>query len=514
MTWKGGLSLDSTLSISSSESSLSEGGFSESSETSVSGSWSPPSSLQVLKTPAAGSTDSVVSMDSTSSVSTIKLSSGSNLYPEEEEFGEGHPPLLRKKSGELVKSSLKLPALARCKSTSNVLMKKSVSFASRLENIKMFDGKDSPSVVSTNDNSPMESPSISRSGGRSSYFSWDWDNGNDDDDGYDDYSTSDEDEILRKSWEIKSTDVLCSVPFNLQNEKRPVFLQSIAVSPDKKSLFGFILVKNLAFEKKLSVKLTTSNWKSSIIISNAIYIQSFRSSHYDQFKFSMPLSNYKSLINMELVVKYDVGSDTFWDNNDNKNYHIEIRAIQQLPKQIRKRHPTISNRNSIPEFEDLVSRLVTIKNDLDDENSDITPRSKSAFSGRYNFMNEELPKRPVLKTSFSQSDVNTIKPKYSNSFKSRNSAATANNNVGTSSTTNVDKPTGLSNDTNFNSKSYTDLLNSYCFYKGDESRLSSNSSSNSKPKNLSRQNTSAHTPTTVPISAASTFHFLSDSIHI
>lgn len=408
----------------------------------------------------------------------------------------------------------------------------------------MFDGKDSPSTVSTNENSPIGSPRGGRANKlRNSYFSWDWDSTpavtgftKDDEalsDGYDEELT-DEEEIERKSWEISSTDIPSILPFRTQaNGNKTVFLQSLSVSPDKKSLFGFIMVKNIAFEKKLSVKLTTNGWKSSIIISNSTYVQSFRSSNYDQFKFSMPLSNYRTLINIELVIKYDIPNQTFWDNNDQKNYHITIKALPQVS----------SRKNSVPEFEDLVNRLVNMKRDKyenDDEDDNdrdddknilaITPRTKSAFSGRYNFMNEELPKRPVLKASYSNSDVNNVKPRYSNSFKSKQNFTQATSSLQQVKTPEPQQPqpqpqsqmarpplthtnsgssihTSSSN-ANFNSKSYTDLLNSMCFYKGDNTLSKSTSSINCKEQNQ------APVPMGSRISAASTFHSLSDSIHI
>lgn len=213
------------LEVSSLETSLSET-FSEISESSISGSWSPPQQKMGQSSGTSGSTDSV---------STITLTSPTK------------PSLLRKKSGDVVKSSLKLPQLARCKSALNVStpMKKNVSFALILEKVKMFDGKDSPSTVS----SPCASPPHRV---KPMYFSLDWPSYNHElerDNIYseDCESESEDDEVERKSWEISSSDINGSTTLN---DVRPVFLKSIQVSLDKKSLFGFILVKNLAFEKK------------------------------------------------------------------------------------------------------------------------------------------------------------------------------------------------------------------------------------------------------------------------
>ncbi|KAL7662552.1 CBM21 domain-containing protein [[Candida] zeylanoides] len=483
MSWNGfdGGVEPPVMSFSSSESS-----FSESSQSS----WASPPALPHNYKGANSSNESI---------STIVLNSSPTK-----------PSLLRKKSGDVVKSSLRLPALAKCKSASSVSLKKSVSFASRLEKIKMFDGTDSPSTVSTNENSPLESPSSGRHG----YFSWDWDSGlhnanlpkEDFSDDYENESTSDED-LERKSWEIVSSDVASNVSFaSFRSENRPVFLQSVSASPDKKSLLGFIMVKNLAFEKKINVKLTTNKWKSSIIISNSTYIQSFRSTNYDQFKFSMPLSNYRTVIDIELVIKYEAGgpSQVFWDNNNGKNYHISVKALPSASD---------SRKNSAPEFEDLVNRLVNIrrddKYDHDDDVEYTTPRSKPSFNSRYNFNNEDVPSRPVLKSSYSNSDVATVKPRYSNSYRAKQKSETRPDAAAAEANPFFAANVPKSKDTNFNSKSYTDLLNSMCFYKGPP-KPSVSPTKSSSSINCKDQDSFTGASRT---SAASTFHSFSDSIH-
>ena len=528
-----------------------------------SGTWSPPTLTAALE-----SSDLVVSIELSDSELTIKL--GSNP------FLEMPPLLLRKKSGELVKLSLKLPSLARCKSALVIPMKKSVSFALRLENIRMFDGKDSPSTVSTTDNSPLHSPR----GGRSLYFSWDWDhsmyNDPQDDDDSCQYLTSDEEDVVvRKSWKIESSDVPFIEPSRLHNEHRPVMLQLVALAADKKTLLGFILCKNLDFEKNLSIKLTTNAWKSSIIISNATYVQSFKTSNYDQFKFLMPLLNYRSFIALELVIRYTAKNQTYWDNNNTRNYHINLKTIQ----------PVISHKNSVPEFEDLVNRLVSVKQEIGDGDRSFVPRLKSSF-GRYNF--EDVPLKPIasvtnfnpsarlgdlrsavvsrppLKASFSNSDVTNVKPRYSNTFKNKNlsskqglpatrssplksviipespkqssgafsttpfslttapaASASLSSHAGTTNNSVFIDLSGSSKNVSsknpresFNSKSYTDLINAYCFYKGDTPQTESAPNLATESSNKSSPALFTGLPPAIPASVASTFHSFSDSIHI
>lgn len=458
------------------------------------------------------STDSVAT-DSTSS--TIKLPTISTVGKKEEVVKATSPnasttslnlpyPLIRKKTGELVKSSLRLSALGRSASSPQLIPNKSVRFASRLANVRMFDGTDSPSTVSTADNTPMGSPIPSNDRKpRTSYFEW---NSEDEEDASDITSDEDSASSTPNKYAIESSDVKRAYSFNKAN--LPIYLQSLELNTSKDELVGFVVVENLAFEKHISVKFTLNGWKSSMTLNNVKFFNSLSNCNSDRFRFTLPLHGLSNYLNIELVLKYEVNGATYWDNNNSSNYKIKLKPFVSGSQ----------NANSLfgredSKFDELVSRLSNYKYssfaDVDDQEyllsrpRPLSPtKGKSEFHKRYNFGQEldadpfiakEKPAsfvastlRPPLKQSLSTSDIITVKPKYSQSYKSKQQKETSKNNAPTFT------------QTTFNSKSYSDLLLTYCFYNGEKSK-----------KLESLCTTSAYIS-----SPASTFHSLSDSIHI
>ncbi|RLV85036.1 Protein phosphatase 1 regulatory subunit [Meyerozyma sp. JA9] len=423
-------------------------------------------------------------------------------------------PLLKKKSGELVKSSLRLSSLTKCASASSLLSPtKSVRFASRLANIKMFDGTDSPSVVSTTENSPTGTPPAAEGG--DSYFDLRWD-----DDESDSNSVSDEEGVItppgptKYKWDWSNfrsvTNLHCT-------DGTPIYLSTLSLSADSTSLNGMLMAKNIAFEKAISIKLTFDGWQSKLIINNVSYVRSFAAINYDQFRFSIPLQNLASVVNVEFVIRYEVANQSFWDNNLQRNYKLKLVKQRPQPNRFNYNFPS----QSLPQFDELVTKLnsyqTEAKANLDDGNytySKSSPsKTRSDFHSRYDFNTELskprdskkssasdkipapafqsysslMPIRPPLKHSFSSSDI-PEKPKYSQSYKARQNASAP------KSTNSQEEPT------KFNSQSYANLLEKYCFFGGDEQPQTS--------------------PLTAPLggskidSPASTFHLLSDSIHI
>lgn len=424
-------------------------------------------------------------------------------------------PLLKKKSGELIKSSLRLSSLTKSASASSLLSPtKSVRFASRLANIKMFDGTDSPSVVSTTENSPTGTPPAAEGG--ESYFDLRWD-----DDESDSNSVSDEEGVItppgptKYKWDWSNFRLVTNLHCT---DGTPIYLLTLLLSADSTSLNGMLMAKNIAFEKAISIKLTFDGWQSKLIINNVSYVRSFAAINYDQFRFSIPLQNLASVVNVEFVIKYEVANQTFWDNNLQRNYKLKLVKQKPQTKGFNYNFPS----QSLPQFDELVTKLnlyqTEAKANLDDGNytylKSSPSKTRSDFHSRYDF-NAELskpreskkpstsdkipapafqsylslmPTRPPLKHSFSSSDI-PEKPKYSQSYKARQNASTS------KPTTSQEEPT------KFNSQSYANLLEKYCFFGGDEQPQTS-------------------PLLTAPLggskidSPASTFHLLSDSIHI
>lgn len=235
-------------------------------------------------------------------------------------------PPLRK-----LKLSLKVSSLTKLYSTLNI-SPKLVRFASRIANVKTFDGRDSPSAVSLQ-NSPTDSPTNSFAS--PDYFSVRHnftDLGFSDDD---DPSLSDLDmdvyQQYTKDKHYKITRSNFVAPKNIYDKRdSAVYLQQATLSSDRKLLVLLVMCQNLAYEKKLSVKLTLNNWNSVLIFNNYTYMKLFTSVNFDQFQFVIPFSHFPSSITPQFCIRYDVNNNTYWDNNASKNYSFSLTATQEV----------------------------------------------------------------------------------------------------------------------------------------------------------------------------------------
>lgn len=542
----------------------------------------PPKTL-VQELDSFESTSSSSSSTSLCSASSMS-SSSSYILP---------PKLIRKKSGELVKSSLKLPQLLqRSLSTPQLPARKSVRFASRLINVKMFNGFESPASVSSTLSTPLHSPPggvygddddddyfdgvddeyrfLKEKPRRMDYFDWNWhgdhssnggsrggyeyssENNSDDED---DYWLSPRLVTGSSTKEYRLTSHNIPKMFNANDSN--VWLPSAYVlkTDGKTYLYGLINVKNLAFEKRLFIKLTLNNWKTSIVFGGASIINYVKSiGNIDQFKFKISvddliLNRYDgNNVDLQMCLKYEVNNQTFWDNNGGENYRFKLSLVNGIKSYTYK--PTTSSSSNTAaatpkkdteeshQFNELISKLILHQQGTKAETAPATTasttpavprpaapskRSVSSFPQRFSFSvqnnfedHHKAPppvQRPFLRQSFSSSDIMTTpssgnsnfqpsvgRPKYSQSFRQRQQQRK----VDSSSTTG--KP-------EFSSISYADLINNYCF---------ANSSSTSTPNTQVTTPDSSASPSgaSTPVigscspSTASTFYSLSDSLHI
>lgn len=383
------------------------------------------------------------------------------------------PPLIRKKSGDIVKSSLKLLKLINQRHCVSLPNLKSVRFATRLTNIRMFDGAASPAAVS-NQLSPLHSPLDDDDGELRfrrprDYFQWNsFANGNDEDE--EDDESSDDDiswySLSNRSFELDYLDISRPHQYFYQNKvNKPVHIHSLQIITINKqaNLSGLINVDNLGYEKLLMIKLTLNDWKNNLTFSNNSNIIQFNKSineNIDQFKFKINLqdllSNYpdcsiqkKSLITMEICCKYQVNNQVFWDNNFNQNYKVILKSFTTTNNY--KVSNTIKNYNYELVNEKLIKHQQILQNDkipdivINNSNIDINNSNKNntiehnnnnktalnhpAFlpptrtfenSNSRTFNNNDLLDsfRPKLVKSFSTSNLDQ-RPRYSNTYKMR-----------------------------------------------------------------------------------------------
>lgn len=474
--------------------------------------------------------------------------------------------LIRKKSGEIVKSSLKLSSLLqRSLSTPQLSAmgnkgstRKSVRFASRLANVKMFDGCDSPSTVSLA-NSPCTSPPCEFESGfedvdvddevytflknkpnrrRRQGFEWNWDklnNSSSSSDDEDDYwsapkqlnktnkflPSSGVGKTAPRSSEYRLTSH--NIPKMVNSKESIVWLPSAYVlkTDGKTFLYGLVNVQNLAFEKKVFLKLTLNNWKTSVIFGGQAVINYFKSisDKIDQFKFKISLDDLISSdgknVQLQMCIKYQVNGTEYWDNNFGKNYQFQLtridrNVINNSSSTSVGGSKTVKKDDEFPQFNELVSKLML-------HQQDTQIKKKTTLQRNFEDLIKPTVSRPVLNKSYSSNDIvgsttNQPRPRYSQRHQ-RNHTPT---------TSNLSRP-------DFSSLSYADLLNNYCFANSSTTThnnplvsSSSNNSSISTSPIPSISSTSSSTPSTpilaptclAPPSTASTFHSFSDSIHI
>ncbi|KAK9256104.1 putative phosphatase regulatory subunit-domain-containing protein [Lipomyces tetrasporus] len=249
---------------------------------------------------------------------------------------EPQPRMVRKKSGELVKPSLKPRRPRSVPSTPTY--PKNVHFDTHLEHVRHFLQAERPAAVS-NEASPADEkddeyfPWMSRSLHRRVQIG-------DDDDGEDDDGNSTPVRIPSPStlydWEL----VLPNFPDHA-NESAVVFVERVFLSADQRSLIGHVAVKNLAFMKWVAAKFTVDYWKTvSEVGADFTDVLQSRSPKpppgYDRFTFSIKLQDFSKLESKTLYfcVRFNVNGQEYWDNNNSSNYQVEFkRKLRRGSKQ-------------------------------------------------------------------------------------------------------------------------------------------------------------------------------------
>jgi len=309
-----------------------------------------------------------------------KSNPDSDVEDEESRFA---PPMVRKKSGELVKSSLKTPNRSRPSSVpSTPTFPKAVHFDAHLEHVRHFLNTEKPTAVSAG-SSPVESFDGDE-------FPFDGD----------DYPSSPPFE-----WEIE----LPNFPKDPNSRKDlPVRLERTYLSPDKQNLLGTIAVHNLSYQKKVTVRFTLDYWQTVSEVS-AEYNNDVRKKqlqeNIDRFTFKIKLND---LANLEtktlfLCIRYSVNGQEFWDNNNNINFQVDFKK-KYLPQNgkvgrmaLPRSRPAASSslpRQVVTDLDDLDSLTIQVdkpvprQSVLISEGAEPVRRanpSGNAFSNRYDF---------------------------------------------------------------------------------------------------------------------------------
>jgi hypothetical protein len=220
------------------------------------------------------------------------------------------PPMVRKKSGELVRPALRASSRRRPSSMPGTpTYSKAVHFDSHLEHVRHFLQVDRPLAVSAG-SSPVENYESE------SEFPF----------GSEEASARSRQPSFE--WEIK----LSNFPHGetASRNTRPVHVERIFLSSDNKNLIGSIAVQNLAFQKLVVSRFTFDYWKttSEVIADFSHDVRRQQQFHdgLDRFNFSIKLADQVNLENKTLFfcVKYTVNGVDYWDNNSGFNYQVDF----------------------------------------------------------------------------------------------------------------------------------------------------------------------------------------------
>ena len=93
------------------------------------------------------------------------------------------------------------------------------------------------------------------------------------------------------------------------------------VKTDGTSFLGTVRVKNLAMEKDVCMRFTTDNWQTWTDIV-ASYVYEDTTSCYDLFGFHVSVGHLPNEV--EFAICYRVRDEEHWDNNDGRNYRLQM----------------------------------------------------------------------------------------------------------------------------------------------------------------------------------------------
>ncbi|KAF9020798.1 hypothetical protein BDZ89DRAFT_1072021 [Hymenopellis radicata] len=227
------------------------------------------------------------------------------------------PPMIRKKSGQLVKSSLKgskstprpglsvLTGMMSSKSEPNTpTLSKAVHFDAQLEHVKLFLAEQKPLAVSR-DGSPTDDTSGTDSDFPAFIYG---------------------DKPTKQQLVMNVINMPATV-----NRIADVAMESLLLSGDGTHILGRVRVRNLAFQKWLAVRFTFDAWQTTSEVT-AKYAESV-DREFDIFSFTVKLNDLLARIEektLVLALRYSVNGREIWDNNNGRNYVAKFSRVKPI----------------------------------------------------------------------------------------------------------------------------------------------------------------------------------------
>ncbi|EST06560.1 putative phosphatase regulatory subunit [Kalmanozyma brasiliensis GHG001] len=272
--------------------------------------------------------------------------------------------LVRKKSGEPVKSSLKqysgsyiVPRSASAATFSNPSYgaksvpttpsaMKTVHFDTQLEHIKIFKTKGRPQAVSR-EASPEHTETETEEERDYPWFGSRRGGGSGRQAGHRSPVNPTTPEALEADEQLvlRLPNFPSSAKLSLDKD---IFLERIYLSDDLRSVRGTVQVKNLSFEKWVAVRFTLDHWATVNEVS-AEYSESIKEGAADRFVFSIKLNEVlnwprgaglNETKTIFLCLRYTTGGREIWDNNDDGNYQLDFRKRPVQPAEATRMPPS------------------------------------------------------------------------------------------------------------------------------------------------------------------------------
>uniref|UniRef100_A0A8C5DRH2 Protein phosphatase 1 regulatory subunit n=1 Tax=Gouania willdenowi TaxID=441366 RepID=A0A8C5DRH2_GOUWI len=118
---------------------------------------------------------------------------------------------------------------------------------------------------------------------------------------------------------------------DFEQKVREVRVMLESVEADESSLSGFVRVLNLAFEKSVSLRYSLNNW-ITFMDSLASYVPDSTNGATDKFRFKIVMPTFlDSGGTLQFAIKYCVGGEEFWDNNNGHNYKVRRHRLKMSP---------------------------------------------------------------------------------------------------------------------------------------------------------------------------------------
>ena len=322
---------------------------------------------------------------------------------------QGSPSLIRKKSGQVVRPSLKpsssysfshsgpsspIPSFPSSKSEPSTPTgcvtptSKAVHFDKNLEQVKLFLAGQKPLAVSR-EGSPVDTDEGETcTSGTDSEFPK----------AKSSPSTIDGDNQLSTKLVMHTNIPPRSTPFPPSGTN--VALELLAISSNEKNIVGSVLVRNVAFEKQVSVRFSLDRWSTISEVGAkweaGVSIGRQGKAEWDRFGFVIWLGDLllaeekEKDRRLEFAVRYRVSGSEIWDNNEGENY-IATFSKSKLPEERGRgrRNPPRRKASPVPfsddELSDLLEKVAASKSSRKSRSiSPTTPTVKGKSKGPQN----------------------------------------------------------------------------------------------------------------------------------